>query len=368
MPLADDAELVSESEHQLQFMLDILSEVTDAYGQEVMVVGNTRSESIESTTNITIKNITLNKVSNFKYLGNIQNSRANISCEISARIQRLAAAFNKLDNKIFSNSKMNLRVKIKSYKAFVLSNGLYGCATWVTTAIDVAKLDSWQYRALRRIMGYTWRDFKSYDYILQKINTVCGANSVMPIELEIRFNRLRYLGHVERLPDHRLPKIMLHGELVHGKRSVGGQEKTYRSCVKADMRSFNIDVNTWQENSDNRSKWRNLLHKGKVFAMKMWTKSYTDSRDKRRAKESDQDTQQRLTERPLIVVEEKQQDVFEKINIAMKSGFITVGDKKLRSEMTAVQIKSKVGRCVNEYKEQNAGVFCLPVDEREGWK
>ena len=122
---ADDAELVSESEHQLQFMLDILSEVTDAYGQEisikkteVMVVGNKRSESIESTTNITIKNITLNKVSNFKYLGNMQNSRANISCEISARIQRLAAAFNKLDNKIFSSSKMNLRVKIKS---FVLS-------------------------------------------------------------------------------------------------------------------------------------------------------------------------------------------------------------------------------------------------------
>ena len=52
-------------------------------------------------------------------------------------------------------------------------------------------------------------------------------------------------GHVTRMPDERLPKKNLYGELQDGKRSHGGQKKRYKDTLKPSLKDFNIPTEPW---------------------------------------------------------------------------------------------------------------------------
>ena len=72
----------------------------------------------------------------------------------------------------------------------------------------------------------------------------------------------RWAGHVIRMPDERMPKQLLFGELSAGRRSHGGQKKHYKDTLKASVKSLDIDTTTWETLAQNRPTWRCLIHKG----------------------------------------------------------------------------------------------------------
>ena len=69
-------------------------------------------------------------------------------------------------------------------------------------------------------------------------------------------------GHVTRMPDERLPKKALYGELQEGKRSQGGQKKRYIDTLKASLKDFNIPTESWEQAAQDQTKWRSLINKG----------------------------------------------------------------------------------------------------------
>ena len=64
--------------------------------------------------------------------------------------------------------------------------------------------------------------------------------------------------HVTGMPDERLPKKILYGELQVGKRSHGGQKKRYKDTFK----DFNIPTESWEQIAQDRTKWRGLIRRG----------------------------------------------------------------------------------------------------------
>ena len=74
--------------------------------------------------------------------------------------------------------------------------------------------------------------------------------------------QLRWAGHVVRMPDHRLSKKLLYGELQHGKRSQGGHKKRFKDTLKASLKAFNISHDTWELTAMDRRGWRSVVHKG----------------------------------------------------------------------------------------------------------
>ena len=64
------------------------------------------------------------------------------------------------------------------------------------------------------------------------------------------------------MPDKRLPKRLLFGELVEGKRSLGGQRKRYKDTLKASLKNCNIDPDTWKEIARDRTFWRSTVSTG----------------------------------------------------------------------------------------------------------
>ena len=104
--------------------------------------------------------------------------------------------------------------KMEVYQACVLSTLLYGSEAWTLYSRQERRLNVFHLRCLRRILGITWQDRVS--------NTKVLAQAGIPRMFALLSKRhLRWLGHVSRMQDGRLPKDILFGELATGSRSTG---------------------------------------------------------------------------------------------------------------------------------------------------
>ena len=64
--------------------------------------------------------------------------------------------------------------------------------------------------------------------------------------------RLRWLGHVRRMDDSRIPKDLLYRELADGARSRGRPSLRYKDSCKRDLKEAGIDLETWESLAENR--------------------------------------------------------------------------------------------------------------------
>ena len=75
--------------------------------------------------------------------------------------------------------------------------------------------------------------------------------------------RLRWFGHVARMPEERLPHYLQSWAPEHGKRSRGGQRKTLQTVVTADAKRFmgrtNISFSELQTLAADRINWRQMV-------------------------------------------------------------------------------------------------------------
>jgi len=101
----------------------------------------------------------------------------------------------------------------------------------------------------RRLLRIKWQDKIRDSEVLRRA-------SISSIHTLLQKAQLRWAGHVVRMPDSRLPKQLLYGELSKGKRSVGGQKKRYKDSLKVFVKSFGICDNMWESLAKNRSAWR----------------------------------------------------------------------------------------------------------------
>ena len=137
----------------------------------------------------------------------------------------------------------------------VMTTLLYGCETWTVYQRHAKKLNHFHTTCLRRILGIKWQDKVPDTEVLKR----AGLPSIYTILMQYQ---LRWAGHVARMPDHRLPKKLLYGELQHGKRSRGGQRKRFKDTLKAALKAFNISHTTWEQAAQDRDGWRSAVHTG----------------------------------------------------------------------------------------------------------
>jgi transcription termination factor 2 len=94
------------------------------------------------------------------------------------------------------------------------------------------------------------------------------------VETLVRLSRLRYLGHVLRMDNSRLPKIMINSEVDAGKRNTGRPKMNYRACIKADLKLFGMWEKSKQSNlstmASDRQTWRRDINLGACEFQKKW--------------------------------------------------------------------------------------------------
>ena len=116
-------------------------------------------------------------------------------------------------------------------------------------------------RSLRKIAHIKWQEHIPNTAATER----CGITS---IEAFLQISQLRWIGHVIRMDDSRMPKRTFYGQLQNGSRHHGGQLKRYKDNLKnilnqcgipsSDTESLAKDRTTWQTTcSDAVSRFEN---------------------------------------------------------------------------------------------------------------
>ncbi|XP_062591527.1 uncharacterized protein LOC134253020 [Saccostrea cucullata] len=108
---------------------------------------------------------------------------------------------------------------------------------------------------LRRILGISWKDHVTNKDVLRQ----SGLPSLFAL---LSQRRLRWLGHVSRIDNGRIPKDVLYGELATGSRPTGRPVLRYKDVLKRDMRAGDIDPACWEAVAADRNRWRHAVKAG----------------------------------------------------------------------------------------------------------
>ncbi|XP_076055189.1 uncharacterized protein LOC143033583 [Oratosquilla oratoria] len=163
--------------------------------------------------NIHISNYQLEAVNEFTYLGSVVTNDLSLDTEID-RTGSASATFAELAKRVWENTKLTLTTKILVYKVSILSTLLYGCATWNLYSRQKKRLNIYNLRNQWKMLKIKW-----YDHITN--NEALQQTSIPSIYTLLCQQCLRWLGHVCRMEDGRIPKDLLHGELNQGSRPRG---------------------------------------------------------------------------------------------------------------------------------------------------
>lgn len=257
---ADDVCLVADSAENLQLYLDNLDESCRKFG---LVISVSKTQILKQPARGTSANETaiyldrkqLEEVQCFRYLGNLIRSDNRLESELSARIASAAAAFGRLNRRVWDSHDLQLQTKLSVYKAIILPLLLYSSETWCLYRGDIRRLDVFHMRCLRSVLRVTWEDRVPNSEILRRAN-------MTGMECLLMKGQLRWCGHLVRMDDSRLPKSVFYSELSNGKRRVGGQHLRYKDVLKRHLVSCDISCETWEELAQNRREWRNAVMKG----------------------------------------------------------------------------------------------------------
>ena len=221
-----------------------------------MAVGRNVAE--EDTTPPQLENGLVEMVDSFQYLGSCIDAGGDMKKEISSRIAKASRAFGSLRKPIFQDKNLSIPTKRAVYCAVVLSVLFYGAETWTLKAEHTRRLRSFHNRCIRIILGVT--RYEQWKKRLSSRRLAHEFGLQEPVENMLMSHRLRWLGHLGRMGEERMPKQLLFGELEK-KRPFSGPRKRWRDMVSADLRALDI-LDNWYELAQDRTQWRRACKDG----------------------------------------------------------------------------------------------------------
>ena len=252
---ADDAVFLAHSQEELQRLVSAFSTACRHFGLTISIKKTKILSQKAPAPAIKIENEQLENVEDFTYLGSTISSNLSLDKELDIRIGKAATTMNRLNKRVWENNRLSAATKMKLYAACVISTLLYGSEAWATYAKQEQRLNVFHLRCLRRILKIQWQDKITNTEVL----TRAGLPSIPAL---LTTKRLRWLGHVRRMEDGRIPKDVLYGELARGKRPNGRPLLRFEDACSRDMRTSNISIDDWENIAENRVNWRKSIREG----------------------------------------------------------------------------------------------------------
>ena len=191
LDFADDLALLSPSHEQMQEKTDLLNLVSAQTGRNInmnktkIMKANTKSKNV-----VTVGGKPLEETDCFTYiyLGRKINKTGGTEEDTKDRIQKARVAFLML-SKIWKSKLIKLKMRI--FNSSVKSVLFNSSETWRITKHTVNKIQTFVNRCLQRIMNVKWSGKVSN-------NTLWTKTNQLPVEIEIKRRKWRWIGHTLR--------------------------------------------------------------------------------------------------------------------------------------------------------------------------
>ena len=280
---ADDCALNIGTQSKMQESMNRFAKACDDFGltisiKKTEVMYQPAPNAPHSEPVITVNGEKLTVTEKFIYLGSTLSRSVSIDDEVSYRIAKAISTFGRL-REVWDKRGINLMTKLKVYRAVVLPSLLYACETWTVYSRHARQLNSFHMRCLRKLLHIKWQDKVPDTEVLQRAK-------MESVHAFLKRSQLRWAGHVFRMPDERLPKRLLYGELSEGKSSLGGQRKQYKDTLKASLKSCGINFDTWEEMAQVRPTWLSAVSTGVLSFEAKRVEEQKQKRQRRKIKAS----------------------------------------------------------------------------------
>ena len=136
---------------------------------------------------------------------------------------------------------------------------LYGAEAWVSKRAATRKLETFNNKCLRRILGIKKAQQRSGHITSAEVRRRFGMEEVL--EDVVAAKRLHWAGHIARMEDCRMPKRLLFGWFPQ-KRPAHGTKRRWRDRVRKDMKCFGIEESSWFHEAQDRRHWRKICRDG----------------------------------------------------------------------------------------------------------
>ena len=161
MLYADDAGIVSRSSEGLERMMTVIVTTCSSFGltaseakKEIMCLETKGVGELSFTINATVQ---VNKQTiEFVHLGGAITADRDLSIDITRRLQRAWACFQRYNMEIYDRPGVRLRLKVRLLKAEVVETLRYGCMTWSPKKPDFDRLRRVHHSMILRCLGW-WK-------------------------------------------------------------------------------------------------------------------------------------------------------------------------------------------------------------------
>ena len=132
---ADDCALVAHTTDDMQEMVNYFANAAASFGLQINIKKTEYMFQPAPGTASIAKDIFINgeplkKVSSFSYLGSVISDDCAVDKDIAKRLQKASRAYGALQSRLWSQRGIQVKTKVKVYKAVVLTTLLYGSQSW----------------------------------------------------------------------------------------------------------------------------------------------------------------------------------------------------------------------------------------------
>jgi Reverse transcriptase (RNA-dependent DNA polymerase) len=244
---ADDTVVIAGTPGKLITGLEALFTESKKVGLEANFQ-KTKVMSNTDVNNFTINGHIIEKVQEYKYLGQLISFEDRGSKEVNARIR---AEWNSFwSQKKFFCGNLPIFHKMRLFDASILSILTYGAQTWSLSETSKNSLVVAQRKMERKMLGLRWQDMISNQRLRKKTR-------VKDVVTTVKALKWSWAGHIARYNDDRIPKI-IEKWTPRGTRKRGKPKIRWKDDIE------NFGSIFWRKKAKNRKKWNQI---GESFAL-----------------------------------------------------------------------------------------------------
>ena len=182
--------------------------------------------------------------------------------DIRRRKQLSTIAFRSLWQLWARRDRVEEKLRLRLYNAFVLPVMLYNCGTWAPTSAALESLESHRRRQLRNLLGIRWPTTISNESLYKRCQ-------MEPLDNVIRRLRWQLFGHTLRLHEHTPAQMAmdLYFETSDAKTFPGKPRITLPTLLSAELKKSHIgkldskeDLDELRYVASNRKIWKELIN------------------------------------------------------------------------------------------------------------